>query len=158
MIKQLIFLAAFLLACATAAAGSSHGGHDVQKPWGAPAGAAAASRTIEVTMSDAMRFSPERIVVTQGEVVKFVVRNSGKLPHELVLGSRQSLADHAKRMAKSPHMQHDEPDASHVAPGKTASLVWNFNRPGDFDFACLVPGHFEAGMVGKIQVLAKGKP
>ena len=41
----------------------------------------------------------------------------------------------------------------HVAAGKSGEIVWTFNRAGEFDFACLIPGHFQAGMVGRIRVL-----
>ena len=55
-------------------------------------------------------------------------------------------------MRRHPGMEHDEPYMSHVPAGKSAEMIWTFNRAGDFDFACLVPGHYEAGMVGKIIV------
>jgi uncharacterized cupredoxin-like copper-binding protein len=55
-------------------------------------------------------------------------------------------------------MEHDEPHMAHVKPGKSESLVWTFNKPGEFDFACLIAGHFEAGMVGKIKVVGKDDP
>jgi uncharacterized cupredoxin-like copper-binding protein len=126
-----------------------------QKEWGIAGDAKAATRTIEITMSDKMRFSPDRIEVKQGETVKLVVRNSGKMLHELVIGTRKELDEHAALMAKFPKMEHDEPYMAHVAAGKTGELVWTFNRPGEFDFACLIPGHYQAGMVGKIRVLSE---
>jgi uncharacterized cupredoxin-like copper-binding protein len=51
-------------------------------------------------------------------------------------------------------MEHDEPYMVHVAPGKTGEMTWTFNRAGDFEFACLIPGHYEAGMIGKVNVAA----
>jgi len=111
-----------------------------------------ASRTIRIDMSDAMRFTPEELTLERGEVVKFVVRNSGKTLHEMVLGTRQELAAHAELMRKFPDMEHDEPFMTHVAPGKTGEIVWHFTRSGEFYYGCLVPGHFEAGMVGKVTV------
>lgn len=125
-----------------------------QKEWGIAGDAKAAKRTIEVSMTDNMRFSPERIEVVQGETVRFVVKNSGKVMHELVLGTKKELDEHAAMMAKHPGMEHDEPYMTHVGPGKTGEIVWTFNRPGDFDFACLIAGHYQAGMVGKIKVSA----
>lgn len=125
-----------------------------QKDWGIAGEAKAAKRTIEVSMTDTMRFSPERIEVKQGETVRFVVKNSGKVMHEMVLGTKKELDEHAAMMAKHPGMEHDEPYMTHVGPGKTGEIVWTFNRPGDFDFACLIAGHYQAGMVGKIKVSA----
>ncbi|HVE51777.1 MAG TPA: cupredoxin family protein [Ramlibacter sp.] len=125
-----------------------------QKPWGIAGDAQDANRTIEVAMSDDMRFMPSLIEVKQGETVKFVVRNKGKVLHEMVIGDRKTLDEHAALMIKFPGMEHDEPYMAHVAAGKQGALVWNFNRPGEFDFACLIAGHYQAGMVGKIRVVA----
>ena len=127
-----------------------------QKPWGIAGEARHARRTIEIAMTDDMRFTPSNIEVKQGETVKFVVRNKGKVLHEMVIGDKKTLDEHAALMAKFPGMEHDEPYMAHVAAGKEGSLVWNFNRPGDFDFACLIAGHYQAGMVGKIKVVAGG--
>ncbi len=123
-----------------------------QQPWGIAGDAKAAKRTIEIAMTDDMRFTPSAIAVTQGETVKLVVRNRGKVLHEMVIGDRKTLDQHAAMMVKFPAMEHDEPYMAHVAAGKEETLVWNFNRAGDFHFACLIAGHFQAGMVGTIQV------
>ena len=125
-----------------------------QKAWGIAGERAAAKRTITVKMADTMRFTPDSIEVRQGETVKFVVRNSGKTMHEFVIGTKAENDKHAELMVKFPNMEHDEPYMAHVAPGKTGEIVWTFNRPGDFDFACLIAGHYQAGMVGKIKVAA----
>ena len=122
-----------------------------QKPWGI-AGDAKRARTIEIAMGDDMRFRPSRIEVGEGETIRFVVRNAGKVLHEMVIGTKQELEEHAALMRKYPGMEHDEPFMSHVAAGKRGEIVWNFNRPGTFQFACLIPGHFEAGMTGTIVV------
>jgi uncharacterized cupredoxin-like copper-binding protein len=74
-----------------------------------------------------------------------------------VIGTKQELDTHAEMMKKHPNMEHDEPYMAHVSPGKSADIIWNFNRAGQFDFACLLPGHYEAGMVGKINVIAGAK-
>ena len=123
-----------------------------QKDWGIAGDAKAANRTIEITMLDTMRFSPDKIEVKQGETVRIVVKNSGKMMHEMVLGTKKVLEEHAALMVKFPNMEHEEPYMTHVGPGKTGEIVWTFNRPGDFDFACLIAGHYQAGMVGKIKV------
>ena len=110
----------------------------------------AVSRTVPIVMSDTMRFSPNRLTVKEGETIRFVVKNDGKLLHEMVLGTHKSLEEHAALMRKFPEMEHDEPYMVHVEPGKTGEIVWTFDKPGDIGFACLIPGHFEAGMTGKV--------
>jgi uncharacterized cupredoxin-like copper-binding protein len=126
-----------------------------QKPWGIAGEAKAAKRTIAIAMSDTMRFTPSSVQVRQGETVRFVVTNRGKLLHEMVIGDRKTLDEHAALMVKFPDMQHDEPYMAHVPSGTKETLVWTFNRPGDFEFACLIAGHYQAGMVGTIKVTPK---
>ena len=126
-----------------------------QKEWGIAGDAKAAKRTIHIKMADSMRFSPERIEVRQGETVKLVLKNDGKLMHELVIGTKKVLDEHAVLMMKFPNMEHDEPYMAHVAPGKSGEIVWTFNRAGTFDFACLIAGHYQGGMKGSIVVSAK---
>ena len=123
-----------------------------QKAWGVAGDASAAHRTIEVRMLDSMRFSPARIDVRRGETVRFVVRNEGRMLHEFVIGTRKENDAHAALMMKFPDMEHDEPYMAHVGPGQTGEIVWTFNRRGEFDFACLIAGHYQAGMVGRIVV------
>ena len=123
-----------------------------QKAWGIAGDAKAVQRTITIAMSDNMRFTPASIEVNQGDTVRLTLTNTGQVMHELVIGTQKVLAEHAALMKRFPNMEHDEPYMAHVPPGKTGEIIWTFNRPGDFDFACLLPGHFEAGMVGKIRV------
>jgi len=125
-----------------------------QKDWGIAGDAKAAKRSIEVRMLDTMRFSPERIDVRQGETVRFRVRNTGKAMHEFVIGTKKENDEHAALMVKFPNMEHDEPYMAHVPAGKMGEIVWTFNRPGTFEFACLIAGHYQAGMVGTINVSA----
>lgn len=113
---------------------------------------AKATRTIRVDMSDAMRFTPADITVKRGETVKLVATNKGQVLHEMVLGTSDELKKHADMMKKFPGMEHDEPHMAHVKPGKSGEIVWQFTKAGEFQFACLIPGHFEAGMVGKVTV------
>lgn len=133
------------------AAGSHEGGHD-EAAYGKPGDPAKVTRTINVEMNDAMRFKPATINVKRGETIKFVLKNTGKLDHEFVLGQAKSLKEHAELMRKFPEMEHAEPNQIEVEPGQTGELVWQFSKPGKFDFACLIPGHFEAGMKGKVAV------
>ena len=125
-----------------------------QKAWGIAGEASAVARTIEIGMHDEMRFSPDTISVRKGETVRLAMRNPGKLMHELVIGTKDDLDRHAALMAKFPGMEHDEPYMVHVAPGRTGEILWTFNRAGTFPFACLVAGHYEAGMRGTIVVSA----
>jgi len=123
-----------------------------EKEFGREGDPAKASRTVRIDMSDKMRFTPASLAIKQGETVKFIVRNSGKTMHEMVIGTAKELKDHAEMMKKHPTMEHDEPYMAHVPPGKTETMVWQFTKAGEFSFGCLVPGHFEAGMVGRIVV------
>jgi uncharacterized cupredoxin-like copper-binding protein len=124
-----------------------------QKPWGIAGDPEQVSRTLEIGMSDQMRFSPDQLEIKQGETIRLVHRNSGQLMHEFVIGTQDDLDKHAALMAKFPGMEHDEPYMAHVAPGQTGEIIWTFNRAGDFDFACLIAGHYQAGMVGKVRVV-----
>jgi len=110
------------------------------------------TKTIKVDMTDAMRFTPSDVSVKRGQTVKFIVRNDGKVLHEMVLGTRQAIKEHAELMKKFPEMEHADANMAHVKPGKSGEIVWQFTKPGEFQFACLQPGHFEAGMVGKVVV------
>jgi uncharacterized cupredoxin-like copper-binding protein len=123
-----------------------------QKPWGIAGDAAKVTRTIRIDMLDIMRFSPSKLTIAQGETIRFEIRNKGKMLHELVIGTKKELDEHAAMMLKFPNMEHDEPYMAHVAAGKTGNIVWTFNQVGEFDFACLIAGHYQAGMVGKISV------
>jgi uncharacterized cupredoxin-like copper-binding protein len=80
------------------------------------------------------------------------VSNSGKLMHEMVIGTMKELREHAELMRKFPGMEHDEPYMAHVAPGQDETIVWQFTKAGEFHYACLIPGHLEAGMIGKVEV------
>lgn len=153
---------ALLLIAVTSTAALAHGEKDhaskpsavvkEQKPWGIAGERKAARRSVEVGMGDDMRFTPARIEVRQGETLRLVIRNRGQVMHEFVIGTKQELDDHAALMMKFPDMEHDEPYMAHVPPGQTGEIVWTFNRAGQFDFACLIAGHYQAGMVGTIVV------
>lgn len=146
----------------TAQAHENHGAkpHDTttaapeQKPWGIAGEARAAKRTIDIAMADDMTFTPSVIEVREGDTVRLRLKNRGKELHELVLGTTAEIEAHAAMMKKFPDMEHDDPWMVHVPAGKTGTMVWTFNRAGDFDFACLVKDHYELGMAGRIRVLA----
>jgi uncharacterized cupredoxin-like copper-binding protein len=123
-----------------------------QKDWGIAGTAAQVRRTIAVSMGDDMRFTPALINIRPGETVRFKVANRGTLMHEFVIGTRPELEAHAALMVKFPDMEHDEPYMAHVPAGQTGEIIWTFNRPGEFEFACLIAGHFSAGMKGVLRV------
>ena len=130
----------------------SHSTPKEQKVWGIAGDVKDAARTITLDMSDDMRFTPNQFEVKRGETVRLRVVNKGQVMHEVVLGTKSSLDEHAQMMLKHPGMEHDEPYMAHVTPGKSEDLVWNFNRAGSFEFACLIAGHYQAGMTGRFTV------
>jgi uncharacterized cupredoxin-like copper-binding protein len=126
-----------------------------QTAWGIAGAPAQVNRTVTLDMTDAMRFIPDTLTVQAGDTVRFVVRNQGRMLHEMVIGTPGELAKHAALMAKFPNMEHDQAYMVHVDPGKTGEIVWHFNRAGSFEFACLIAGHYEAGMRGTLTVTPK---
>ena len=123
-----------------------------QQPWGIAGQATASTRTINLRMTDDMRFTPNQIHVKLGETVRIRVANAGQVMHEIVLGTAQTLDAHAQAMLQQPGMAHGEAFMAHVPPQANGELVWTFNRPGTFDLACLIAGHYQAGMRGTVTV------
>jgi uncharacterized cupredoxin-like copper-binding protein len=117
---------------------------------GEPADPSEATRTIEVEAFD-MAFDPDRIEVAAGEVVTFVVTNTGEAVHEFVLGDAAMQEEHAHQMADDGHA-HDEPNAISLAPGETKELTWRFGEAGTVEYGCHEPGHYEAGMHGEMAI------
>lgn len=148
---KITVLAALLLAAAVPAfaAGDHAGGHH---SFGEPGKAAEASRTINVTL-DEMKILHDLKQVKRGETIRFVVTNKGAMEHEFSVGDTASQRAHAAMMKKNPHMKHDnDPTAVTLSPGETKEVVWKFNRTiqGQIEFACQMPGHYEAGMTSKV--------
>lgn len=156
------------------AAGSHGGGHEAAASAGMPGKGAEVSRTVEVELID-NRYEPESISVGKGETVRFVIRNKGQLVHEFNIGTAAMHAVHQKEMmAMVEHgvleadrinhdrmkmdmgggktMEHNDPNSVLLEPGKTGEVIWKFTQTADLEFACNVPGHYDAGMVGKLQV------
>lgn len=141
----------------TAWANGKHaGGHD-ESTIGKLGVAAKINRTVTIDMSDAMRFTPANLNVRQGETIRFIVQNSGNLKHEFVLGIEKDLKAHYEAMKKYPEMEHADNNMVTVAPGKTGEVIWQFTKAGKVAFACLHPGHYEAGMKGLVTVDGGGK-
>lgn len=159
-------LVAALLACGPAAADSQAHATSAQEqkvskkksragaetPFGREGDPRKVKRVIRIDMSDTMRFFPSEIRVKRGDTVRIAVRNSGELPHSLILGTMEDLKKHADLIRKNGEMDHGAAHVAHVQPGATGRLVWHFTKAGEFYYGCLVPGHFEAGMIGTIVV------
>ncbi|MGN6572417.1 MAG: cupredoxin domain-containing protein [Pseudolabrys sp.] len=129
--------------------------HDEQSAAGVPGNPKQPARTVTVVMSEAagaMKFTPDRLDVKKGEQVRFVLENKGALPHEFRLATVKDNDEHAAMMRDMPDMKHHEANAVSLDPGKSAELVWRFTKAGSFEFACLIPGHREAGMHGTVAV------
>lgn len=124
-----------------------------QQPWGIAGDPAAVTRTITVRMLDTMRFVPDAMEVRLGETVRIVAVNEGVMMHEFVLGTRVDNEKHAELMRIHPGMEHDEAYMAHVPPGQRGEIIWTFNRAGTFEFACLIVGHYQAGMFGILKVV-----
>ncbi len=113
------------------------------------------SRTIEITMQEGegkMMFRPEKLVINKGEQIRFKLKNIGLLNHEFILASTGENIKHAEEMKKNPHMEHDDPNAIQLSPNKSGEIIWRFTKAGEFEYGCLIPGHREAGMTGKVIV------
>ncbi len=156
-ITQITALAA-LLGTGTAFAAGAHGEHAghampaASAPIGTPGDAARVTRSIDIDMTDAMRFTPAQVQVKAGETVRFNVRNSGRIRHEMVLGTDADLQAHYAMMMKDPGMRHEEANAISLEGGKSGQIVWKFDRAGTVSFGCLELGHYTAGMKGAVSV------
>lgn len=157
--KTAVLLAAVLLAAPVLShAAADHAGHqmanmdhgsktDVGQP------GKTASRSINIDMADNMRFAPERITVKPGETIRFVIKNSGVVRHEFVLGSTADLQAHYQMMLQQPAMEHHGAgNALTLDPGQSGELIWRFPKQGEVAFGCLEPGHYPAGMKGLVTV------
>lgn len=174
-LRNRLALAACVLAFSVSAVASPGSHAEI----GQPAAAASATRTVNIEMTD-LAFSPKTLEVKAGETVRFVLVNKGQLLHEFNLGDAAMHAEHQKEMLKMQQsgamtttgmdhagmdhgamgqgsmpmagMTHDDPNSVLVEPGKTAELTWTFSGTRDLEFACNVPGHYQAGMVGTLKV------
>lgn len=113
------------------------------------------ARVVQVVMREGdgkMIFVPNQVQVKRGEQIRFVIENSGFLTHEFVLANTADNLKHAALMQKYPDMEHDDPNGKTLQPAAKTEMLWRFTKAGEFEFACLIPGHREAGMLGKIVV------
>jgi uncharacterized cupredoxin-like copper-binding protein len=163
MKRPLLFLPAIVLGLAANAQAEKAGappGHSLVHAGGAhaagePGDPKKPARVVHVVMREAdgrMMFVPNRVEVRRGEQIRFVLRNAGALEHEFVLATKEENAKHAEEMRKNPDMEHDDPNMAKVAAQKSGEIVWRFTKAGTFEFGCLIPGHYEAGMFGTVVV------
>lgn len=126
----------------------------LQTDWGIAGHPGAVQRRLSVRMLDTRRFEPSVLKVRLGDTVQLAIFNTGSVMHEFMIGTEEALREHAELTRRFPGMTHEDGHLIHVPPRGRADLVWRFNRAGEFGFACLVAGHFEAGMRGTIAVVA----
>lgn len=152
MMKTRLFSIALILSMAltshAAHASPEHGSNAIGKP----GAASKVTRTINVNMADTMRFTPANISAKEGETIRFVIKNSGVLKHEFVLGSDAELKEHYAMMMKDPSMAHKDANMVTLDGGKSGEVIWQFTKAGKVEFGCLQPGHFDAGMKGEVVV------
>ncbi len=111
------------------------------------------ARVIQIEASDDMRFSPDTLAAVEGETIAFLVTNSGRLPHELVIGDDAGQQAHEVAMASDDAVAHDTAASEvDVAPGTTAMLIYTPRQDGTLLYGCHVPGHYAAGMRGSLAV------
>ncbi len=159
-LKSWVFMAIALTASTAFAHGDAHAAKKLpydaskveERAFGREGDPRKVTRTVRLAMTDAFRFTPADVTVKRGETVRFVVANSGRVLHEMVLGTTEELKAHAELMKKFPDMEHADANMAHVNPGAKGEIVWQFTKAGEYQFACLIPGHYEAGMVGKVVV------
>ncbi len=158
-VKIVSIVASLLIATGIATAGPGQKGHSHshgdETEYGEPGDKNKPARTVVIQMQEAgqkMIFIPDIISIRRGEQIRFVLRNVGALPHEFVLGTLAEINAHAEEMKKNPDMEHDDPQSKRLKAKENGEIYWKFTKAGEFEFACLIPGHRELGMHGKIVV------
>lgn len=152
-LKYIVIFSLSVLIAPVMAAGGHAGNHNqTVNSIGQAGKTSKVSRVIKIDMTNAMKFTPESINVKQNETVRFVIKNSGRIKHELVFGSEKQLKEHYEMMKKTPNMNHADENQVTVMPGKTGEIIWQFSKPGVVKFGCLQPGHYDAGMKGTVVV------
>ncbi len=138
--------------CLSSAIALAHGDEMKDEGVGQAGNPQQINRRVKIEMRDSMRFSPDKLKVKKGDTVLFVIHNAGAINHEFVLGTGKALKAHNEFMKQNPDMEHDDDNMVSVAPDQTAEIIWQFSRSGVVYFACLQPGHYDAGMKGRVSV------
>jgi uncharacterized cupredoxin-like copper-binding protein len=159
MKKYLIAAALAALGTTALAFGTHEGVHDKLSLAGEPGKKVRVTQTIHVTMKERehgkMLYMPASVHVKEDQTVRFAIRNAGETDHEFVLDTQEEVMEHKKVMEEFPEMEHDDPNSVRLAPGKTGEIIWKFTNSGTLTFACLIPGHYEAGMHGTVDIAAR---
>ena len=148
-------LAAAILSAGTLGVAYGHGDEHEERVFGKPGDLKKPYRIVQIVMREddgKMLFQPNRIEVKVGEQIRLMMRNNGELEHEMVLATLEDNLKHMKEMEKNPDMEHDDPNAKRLKSKKTAEILWQFTKAGEFDFSCLIPGHRQSGMFGTVVV------
>ena len=154
MSRHWIFASLIVVAAGISTGAVAHG-DEKEFAAGVPGNPKQKSRTVEIVMREGngtMTYSHETIAVKRGEQIRFVIKNEGALTHEFMLASVKENEEHGKLMEKHPKMEHDDPNGKTLEPGKSVEVLWKFTKSGTFEFACLIPGHHQAGMHGLVTV------
>ncbi|MBI1203723.1 MAG: copper resistance protein [Rhodopseudomonas sp.] len=142
------------LAVMAAATGAAHA-HDGHFSAGQPGDPKKPSHAVKVVMHEDgrnMLFTPSHLTVRKGEQIRFILNNDGTEKHEFVLATVEENRKHGALMKRFPNMEHADPNARQLMPYTGGEILWKFTKAGTFEFACLIPGHYEAGMHGTITV------
>ena len=117
---------------------------------------ARAKRTINISLRETddgkMLIEPKLLIFRKNETVVLDFTNKGKVDHEFVMDTEEAVQEHKKIMEKNPDMVHADDNTLRLAPGEKGEIIWTFAKDGKYTFACLIPGHYESGMHGNIQV------
>lgn len=161
LLTTISMIATLAMMGAALAAGAHQGGHD-EYSIGKKGEKLKAKRTIFVSMREnaegKMLFEPSKLTFREGETVVLNFVNKGKVDHEFVMDTNAKVLEHKVVMEKNPDMEHADDNSLRLAPGEKGQIIWTFSKPGDYSFACLIPGHYESGMHGPLKVMQKPKP
>ena len=149
------FIAGVLGNYATATAQKTNGEAGTGFAAGEPGDPGTPSRNVTVAMTDdsgVMAFHTSLRLVNRNEQIRFTVTNRGSIEHEFIIDSAERNAEHKAAMARDPHMMPSSKNGVRLGPGKSGELLWKFSKAGTFEYACLIPGHYEAGMHGTLTV------
>ena len=129
-------------------------------------------RVIKVSMYDNY-YKPNKFKIKKNETIKFEVENKGELVHEFNIATKEMHLKHQPEMMmmveheillankidkkkmmemskKNPAMAHSHSNSVLLSPGQKTELIWKFSNSVDIEAACNVPGHYDVGMIAKI--------
>ena len=132
------------------------------------------SRVIKVVMYDNY-FKPSSFQIKTGETIKFKVENAGMLVHEFNIANKMMHMMHQpemrkmfengillafsidkkkmKKMAKmDKSMGHSHSNSVLLEPKQKGDIIWKFDNAVNIEVACNVPGHYQAGMIAKVNI------